>query len=410
MNIYQQNRSNLLESLNPYSLVILYAGEAPLKSGTEYYPFSVNKNFYYMSGVNLAGAVLVMIKINNVIEEHIFIRKDDVKKIRFNGQGLDLTQVKEISKVKEVHYLDSFTEVINHIFRYPVTLFLDLERHSFLDADTIAQSFAKEMEKKYPSVKIQNVYNHIAKLRMVKNDYEIKQIKQACKITETAFKLLLKDVKAGISEQALKHKFEYHAKEAGADDLAFNPIIAAGSNGLILHGKSRSHKLESHELLIVDVGVETNLYKCDITRTILIDENANLFNHQLLIGVIEVQDAILKIVKPGITFHDLNLVATKMLAAKLIELKVITDPSEIDNIFIHAIGHHIGLDTHDANIINQPLAVNAVITIEPGIYLKNYNLGIRIEDTVLITNDGCEVLSGNIPKKPSDINKLRNEK
>ena len=156
MNIYQQNRSNLLESLNPYSLVILYAGEAPLKSGTEYYPFSVNKNFFYMSGVNLAGAVLVMIKINNVIEEHIFIRKDDVKKIRFNGQGLDLTQVKEISKVKEVHYLDSFTEVINHIFRYPVTLFLDLERHSFLDADTIAQSFAKEMEKKYPSVKIQN--------------------------------------------------------------------------------------------------------------------------------------------------------------------------------------------------------------------------------------------------------------
>ena len=178
----------------------------------------------------------------------------------------------------------------------------------------------------------------------------------------------------------------------------------------MLHGKSRPHKLESHELLIVDVGVETNLYKCDITRTILIDENANLFNHQLLIGIIEVQDAILKLVKPGITFHDLNLVATKMLAAKLIELKVITDPSEIDNIFIHAIGHHIGLDTHDANIINQPLAVNAVITIEPGIYLKNYNLGIRIEDTVLITNDGCEVLSGNIPKKPSDINKLRNEK
>lgn len=409
-NNYQQNRRNLLDSLNPYSLVILYGGEAPLKSGTEYYPFSVNKNFYYMSGINLAGAVLVMVKLNNTIEEHIFIRKDDFKKIKFDGNSINLSDVKAISGAKEVHYLDDFPQVINSIFRYPVTLYLDLERHSFLDADTIAQSFAKEMEKKYPSMKINNVFNHIAKLRMVKNQDEINHIKKACHYTEIAFKKLIKDIKAGIGEKTLKNKFSYYALEAGADDLAFNPIIAAGANGLILHGQAIDHKLLGHEMLIIDVGVESNHYKCDITRTLSVELEANLFNHQLLQAVIEVQEAIIKSLKPGVTFHDLNLLAAKLLASRLIELKVINDVNEIENIFIHSIGHHIGLDTHDANVINEPIKANSVITIEPGIYLKNHNLGIRIEDTILVKSDGVEVLSRNIPKTLSDLNKIRNEK
>jgi Xaa-Pro aminopeptidase len=405
--IYQDNRRHLIENLNPYSLVILYAGEAPLKSGSEYFPFCVNKNFYYMTGINLAGAILVLIRINNNLEEHLFIRKDDFKKVKFEGTSLNLNQVKEISGAKEVHYLEAFPEIINSIFRYPITLYLDLERHSFLDPDTVAQSFAKEMEKKYPSLKINNVYNHIAKQRMVKNTYEIEQIKQACAITAKAFKQLLKDIKPGISEKLLAHKFGYLAFEAGADDLAFKPIIAAGSNGLVLHGSSRDHNLALNEVLIVDIGVEVKNYKCDIARTILVDNNTNHFNHQLIIAIIEVQETIIKALKPGLTFHDLNLLAAKLLANKLIELKVINEVSEIENIFIHSIGHHLGLDTHDASVINEPIKENAIITIEPGIYLKNHNLGIRIEDTVLITATGCEVLSKEIPKSIIEINKLR---
>jgi Xaa-Pro aminopeptidase len=163
----------------------------------------------------------------------------------------------------------------------------------------------------------------------------------------------------------------------------------------------------NHELVVLDVGAELNLYKSDIARSIPVDAKFSKEQKQLVNLVIEVQEALIKLVKPGLNIHDLNLAASKMLSTRLMALKLISSASEIDMVFNHSVAHHIGLDTHDANIINEPLAVNNVITIEPGIYLKNKNLGIRIEDMLLVTKDGSIVLSNKIAKNPEKIEALK---
>ena len=406
-NFYQQNRRNLIDQLNNYSLVIIYSGEAPLKSGSERYPFSVNKNFYYLTGIKQAGSILVIYKVNNQIREHLFIHKDDSRNIRFDGMFLSKTNAAEISKISDVLNVEQFSEVINSIFKYPVTLYLDLERHSFSDPDSLALSFAKDLEKKYPSIKINNVYNHLAKLRMIKNEEEISLIKQAIAKVEIAFNQTVKMVVPNVEEVTLNNEFIYNLKKAGADDVAFNPIIGSGANGLILHAQPRHKKFGGHELVVLDVGAEFNLYKSDIARSIPVDAKFSSEQKQLVNLVIEVQEALIKLVKPGINLHDLNLAASNMLASRLLALKLISSQNEIEMVFNHSVAHHIGLDTHDATIINEPLSINNVITIEPGIYLKNKNIGIRIEDMLLLTKDGNIVLSNKIAKYPDEIEALK---
>lgn len=407
INFYQQNRRNLIDQLNNYSLVIIYSGEAPLKSGTERYPFSVNKNFYYLTGINQAGSILVIYKVNNQIHEHLFIPKDDSRNIRFDGMFLSKAKASEISKIDDILSLEQFSEIINSVFKYPVTVYLDLERHSFSDPDSLALSFAKDLEKKYPSIKINNVFNHLAKLRMIKNEGEIELIKQAVNKVAIAFNQTVKMIIPNVEEVTLNNEFIYNLKKAGADDTAFNPIIGSGANGLILHAQPRHKKFEEHELVILDVGAEVSLYKSDIARCIPVDTKFSGEQKILVTLVIEVQQALIKLVKPGLNLHDLNLIASKMLADRLLALKLINNPEEIEMVFNHSVAHHIGLDTHDATVINEPLAINNVITIEPGIYLKNKNIGIRIEDMVLVTKDGNIVLSNKIAKDPDEIEALK---
>jgi Xaa-Pro aminopeptidase len=407
INFYQQNRRNLIDQLNNYSLVIIYSGEAPLKSGSERYPFSVNKNFYYLTGIKQAGSILVIYKVNNQIHEHLFISKDDSRNIRFDGMFLSKAKASEMSKIDDILSLEQFSEIINSVFKYPVTVYLDLERHSFSDPDSLALSFAKDLEKKYPSIKINNVFNHLAKLRMIKNEGEIELIKQAINKVAIAFNQTIKMIIPNVEEVTLNNEFIYNLKKAGADDIAFNPIIGSGANGLILHAQPRHKKFEVHELVILDVGAEVSLYKSDIARCIPVDTKFSDEQKILVTLVIEVQQALIKLVKPGLNLHDLNLVASKMLATRLLALKLINSQHEIEIVFNHSVAHHIGLDTHDATVINEPLAINNVITIEPGIYLKNKNIGIRIEDMVLVTKDGNVVLSNKIAKYPDEIEALK---
>jgi Xaa-Pro aminopeptidase len=407
INFYQQNRRNLIDQLNNYSLVIIYSGEAPLKSGSERYPFSVNKNFYYLTGINQAGSILVLYKLNNQIHEHLFIPKDDSRNIRFDGMFLSKANASEMSNIAEVLHLEQFSDTINKVFKYPVSVYLDLERHFFSEPDSLALSFAKDLEKKYPSIKIYNVFNHLAKLRMIKNELEIDLIKQAINKVEIAINQTIKMIVPNVEEVSLNNEFIYNLKKAGADDIAFNPIIGSGANGLILHAQPRHKKFGVHELVILDVGAEVSLYKSDIARCIPVDTKFSEEQAQLVTLVIEVQEALIKLVKPGLNLHDLNLAASKMLATRLLELKLISSLQEIDQVFNHSVAHHIGLDTHDATIINEPLAINNVITIEPGIYLKNKNIGIRIEDMLLVTEKGNIVLSNKIAKYPKEIEALK---
>ena len=407
INFYQQNRRNLIDQLNNYSLVIIYSGEAPLKSGSERYPFSVNKNFYYLTGINQAGSILVLYKLNNQIHEHLFIPKDDSRNIRFDGMFLSKANASEMSNIAQVLHLEQFSDTINKVFKYPVSVYLDLERHSFSEPDSLALSFAKDLEKKYPSIKIYNIFNHLAKLRMIKNELEIDLIKQAINKVEIAINQTIKMIVPNVEEVSLNNEFIYNLKKAGADDTAFNPIIGSGANGLILHAQPRHKKFGVHELVILDVGAEVSLYKSDIARCIPVDIKFSEEQAQLVTLVIEVQEALIKLVKPGLNLHDLNLAASKMLATRLLELKLISSLQEIDQVFNHSVAHHIGLDTHDATIINEQLAINNVITIEPGIYLKNKNIGIRIEDMLLVTEKGNIVLSNKIAKYPKEIEALK---
>lgn len=403
--VFINNRKRLIKELEDNSIVILFAGDAPKKSADEKYPFTPNRNFYYITGINEEKHIVMLSKIDNTIEETIFIQKPDPIIERWVGETIREDEVKEVSGIGKVQFLDEFHVALNQkLMSGKVDLiYLDLERNSFEQIETQSQRFASEVTLKYPYIRIKNVYNFIAELRMIKVPEEVDEIKKAIKITIEAVKFLMKNAKAGIREYELEAYYDFYCKKNGVKDYAFKTIAAAGVNATILHYVDNNSIIKQDDLLLFDLGVQVNYYNADITRTFPVSGKFTERQKAVYEAVLRVNERIISEIKPGINFIDLNNIATNLIAEECISLGLITDKKDVRKYYWHSIGHSLGLDTHDVGSRNTTLKPGMVFTIEPGIYIEEEQVGVRIEDDVLITEDSCEVLTKDMIKSVNDI-------
>jgi Xaa-Pro aminopeptidase len=286
-----------------------------------------------------------------------------------------------------------------------IKLYLDLYRESIDEPDSEANIFAREIRNKYPQVIIKNLSNKIAPLRIIKSQEEIEQMKKAIEITIEGVKALMKNAKHGMKEYELEAYFDFECKTKGAKDYAFKTIAAAGKNATILHYAENNSEIKDEDLILFDLGAQWNLYNADITRTFPVDGRFTDRQKEVYEAVLRVNKAVIQKIKPGLNYKELNAWATDLIAEECIKLGIIKEKNEVRKYYWHSIGHSLGLDTHDVEPQgrNFTFAEGMVFTVEPGIYIGEENIGIRIEDDVLVTKNGCEVLTKEMIKEVNEI-------
>lgn len=406
-NIYKFNRDNLLDKIKDNSIVILFAGKAIQKTGDQTYPFTPNRNFYYLTGIKEEDHILVMTKINGVKSSKLYIKDIDLEMEKWVGKSIRKEEAEELAAVDEVKFKSQFDGDTHGMItiKEEINLYLDLERMSANREGTISHRFANEITTKYPQVRINNVYSKIGELRLKKSQEEVDKIKKAIEITKSGIEKLMSEARVGMKEYELEAYFDFNCKVKDATGLAFTTIAAAGENATTLHYVDNNCELKENDLILFDLGAEYNCYNADISRTFPVNGKFTERQKEVYNAVLRVNEEIINLIKPGMKYRDVNEKATDLIAEECIKLGLIKDKSEVRKYYYHSIGHSLGMDTHDIETPHRDIVFEpgVVFTVEPGIYIAEEEIGIRIEDDILVTEDGVINLSSDIIKSVEEI-------
>lgn len=398
---FKDNRHKVLNKIKDNSLLILFAGKAPKKTADENYQFTPNRNFYYLTGIEEEEHILVLSKINGEIKEYLFIKEVDAIREKWEGKTIRKEEVFNICGIEEVNYLGNFNSFIERTIlnKEEVNIYLDLEK------ENKSYNFIKEIKEKYFNINILNAYRLIGELRLIKNEEEVNRIRKAIAITIEGVKELMKNSKDGIKEYELEAYFDFVCKKNGVKDLAFKTIAAAGKNATVLHYVTNDSEIKDGDLILFDLGAQYKYYNGDISRTFPVSGKFTERQKEVYNAVLKVNERVISEMKPGVSFLELNKKAKEWIAEECVSLGLITNKEEVSKYYYHSIGHSLGMDTHDIELENRNVIFKPgmVYTVEPGIYIEEEGIGIRIEDDVLITEEGHEVLTKEMIKTIDEI-------
>lgn len=403
---FAERRKQVFEKMERQSALILFSGIESHVSADEYAPFEADRNFFYLTGLRRDHMILLMKKTLKEEQVILFIEEADPTQERWYGRKVTVDEAKEISGIDNVMFLDSFEGAVDRMMaREDIhSLYFDCYRYQFEDMPDYNMIKAKEFAEKYPGHAVKNISQVIAELRMQKDGDEVALVREAIGITDKALQYVMKHLEPGMAEYQAQADFEYMIRYNGAEGTAFPTIAGSGANGTMLHYDTNLDICEDGSLLLMDLGAKYRGYCADITRTYPVNGTYTERQRQVYDIVLAANREVAKTAKPGMTLKELNEIAKKVLAAGCMKLGLIEKEDEIDTYYMHGVSHHLGIDVHDVTAVcNETLQPGAIITDEPGLYIDEWEIGIRIEDDLLITENGCECLSEAIIRDPDEI-------
>lgn len=404
-NVFLKHRNALAQDLNDGDLAIFFAGHAPKSTADAHYDFKTNKNFFYLTGLKQEHFKLVLLKKGDLLETVLFIEKPDYDVEKWVGRKLKKEVATEISGIENVQYLEAFERQITQYVHTNKArrLFLDLEKLSWDEAHSIAHLYGQEFQKRFPHVPLASVHPLMTSLRMKKCDFEVQQVQKAIELTKQGLDAIMDHLKPGMMEYQLASIFAHTIRFQGADGNSFPTIAAAGQDAVILHYVENNKAVENGDLLLLDLGAQYQEYCADISRTYPVSGKFSEAQKKYYNMVLKAMDEVIAIMKPGVPFTALNIKCREVLAELLIADGLIEDAEGLSRYYYHGVSHHLGLDVHDLSDREGLLAPGMIFTVEPGLYIAEKHIGIRIEDDILITETGCVNLSSAIPKRVEDI-------
>lgn len=403
---FKKRRDEVLEKMEQNSIMILYSGIEVHVSADEYAPFEANRNFFYLTGLRRDKMALVLDKAAEKPNAKLFIEEADPTMERWYGRKVTVEEAKEISGIENVFFIDDLESRIDFMMtREDVdTIYFDTYRHQLEDMPDYNLAKANEFAAKYPGTRIRNCFPIIAEMRMQKDADEIELIRDAIHLTDEALQNVMRHLEPGMKEYQAQADFEYSIMRNGADGVAFQTIAGSGINGTMLHYETNQDTCKDGTLLLLDLGAKYKGYCADITRTYPVNGTYTERQKEVYNIVLAANRKVAAEAKPGMTTVELNNICKKVLAEGCIHLGLIEKEEEISKYYMHGVSHHLGIDVHDVTVeSNRKLRPGAVITDEPGLYIDEWEIGIRIEDDLLITEDGCECLSEAIIRTPEEI-------
>jgi len=404
---FTNNRKKLCNQIENHSIVVLFAGEPVQRTSDQCYPFTPNRNYYYITGIEKEKTACLITKFNGKTETYLFIERRDSHREKFEGKMLEPEEATEISGIVNVLYIDELEKKIARLLESNICkiAYLDLERRrNWSAALNPSQVFAASITKKYPHLNIENIYHDLCEMRVIKTEGEIERIKKAVEITNLGVRNMMKHARPGMMEYELEAYFDFTLKSHGVKAFAFNTIAAAGANAVTLHYEKNNAPIGENDMILFDLGAEYKYYASDISRTFPVSGKFTERQKVLYNIVLKASDEVIKLLKPGTPHEDITKTHKKVVTEECKKIGLIKEDVEIDKYFLHGSGHYIGLDTHDVGTTEGvTLKPNMVLTIEPGLYFKDESIGIRIEDVFLITEDGHEFISKDIPRTVKEI-------
>ena len=425
--IFAARRMALRQKMPSASVALLFSNEEKIRSNDVEYEFHQNPDFYYLTGLNEPNAALLVFQkavklAGRNVEEVLILPARDPKQETWTGKRLGTLGAKQKLGFENAITTDSLLLDIRLIPAPSSKVLLDnadgdLRGDLFVDATMKAlcrqfQNWLFASPDGRPSIDAENLSKQLAVMRQVKSDEELALMRRAINITCNAQIELQKALDTSYSENQAEALVEYMFRAAGAIGPAFPSIIGSGENTCILHYTENNRACGKNDLMVVDIGAEYEGYAADVTRTIPIDGTYSAEQKAIYELVLEAQQSGFEACQKGNGFSEPGKRATEVIAEGLVKLGITSRTSEVRNYFIHGTSHYLGLDVHDAGNYDK-LSPGNVITVEPGVYIpagspcdpKWWNIGVRIEDDVLILEKGYEVLSELAPRTVDDIEK-----
>jgi Xaa-Pro aminopeptidase len=420
--LFTENRKKFTSKIAAKSLAIFNSNDIFPISADSTMPFQQHRDIFYLSGVDQEESILVLFPdcTNEAHREILFLKETNAQIAVWEGQKLTKETAFQTSGIKTVYWLDSFDTILRQLMAEAEGVYLNQNEH--LRAQTIVETredrFIKSLLQKYPLHKTHKSAPILHQLRSVKHSVEIELMKRACQITEKGFRRLLSFVKPGVWEYEIEAELIHEFIRNKSKGFAYTPIVASGKNACVLHYIENNQQCKDGDVLLLDVGAEYANYASDLTRCIPVNGRFTKRQKEVYSAVLHVKTEAEKLLKPGVMMADYHKQVGVLMEEQLVNLGLISmqdikqqDPNwpAYKKYFMHGTSHFIGLDTHDVGLWNQPIQANMVFTCEPGIYIPEENLGIRLEDDLVVQESGDPInLMRTIPLQPGEIEEIMN--
>jgi Xaa-Pro aminopeptidase len=385
--------------------------------------FRQNSDLFYLTGVDQEETILVLCPDfpDERYHEVLFLRETNEHIATWEGHKLTKEEARALTGIKTVLWTSEFNKWFHTMMVMGDTQFVYLNTNDHYRADVVVESrearFVKWCKEKYPLHQYERLAPIMHKLRSVKSKVEIALLQKACDITEKAFRRVLKFVKPGVMEYEIEAEYAHEFLRNGSRGFAYEPIIASGANTCVLHYIENNKRCADGDLLLLDVGAEYANYNADLTRTIPVNGKFSPRQREVYKSVLHVQREAMKILEPGVLYYEYHKEIQKITESELIKLKLI-DKHDVKNqdkskplfmkYFMHGTSHQLGLDVHDVGSMYHKMKEGQVWTVEPGIYISEEGLGVRIENNVVIRKKGVLDLMANIPVEIEEIESIMN--
>lgn len=416
---YKKRRQNLLTLIPDRSIVFVHSGDLMKKTADQFFPFLVNRNFLYLTGIDENNACLCIVKgINGSYLEILFKEETDPIRKLWDGEKIEFSKAKDISNVDQVRNISSMNDYLKQITSSTRSATFGSLKNVYLDFEsdyTTSPSyrFLEFIKNDLPFLQIDNIHSKIAQLRMIKDEKEVECLKKAVDITAKGLENIRKNLRSGVYEYDMEAEYNYVLDKNNVI-TSFDTIAGSGKNSTTLHYVKNNDLIPSNSLCVFDLGVYYEGYASDITRTYPVEGKFTERQKTIYNIVLKAQQAAMSILKPGVTWAEYNKAARDVLIEESKKIGLIKEDDEINRYYYHSVGHFLGLDVHDVGDYSKPMEKGMYVTTEPGLYIAEEEIGVRIEDDVLITEDGYVCLSDNIPRTVEEIEeqfrKIKEEK
>ncbi len=421
--LFIKNRAKFTAQMKPKSIAVFNSNDVFTTGADSTMPFEQHSDIFYLSGVDQEESILLLFPeaIDKVHREVLFVRETNDHIAIWEGAKLNKEQATKTSGIETVYWLSEFDKVFFDLMTEAETIYFNTNEHyrQAVELESREARFIKKIKNEFPAHYWAKSFPIMQNIRGVKEPEEIELLQTACNITEKGFRRILGFVKPGIMEYELEAEFMHEFLRNRSKGFAYTPIIGSGFNACVLHYIENNQACKDGDMLLMDVGAEYANYSSDMTRTIPVNGRFTDRQRAVYNAVNRVKNEATKLLVPGTIWADYHVEVGKLMTSELLGLGLL-DKADVQNedpkwpaykkYFMHGTSHHMGLDTHDYGELKTPMKANMVFTVEPGIYIQEENMGIRLEDDVVIQEKGEPInLMKNIPIEADEIEDLMNK-
>lgn len=420
--LFVKNRIKFAAQMQSSALAVFNSNDVFSTGADSTLPFHQHRNIFYLSGVDQEESILILFPDakNSMHKEILFLKETNEHIAIWEGSKLSKKQATEVSGVQTVYWLSDFDSIFDILMKEAEIVYFNNNNHyrKAVEMETREDRFIKRVKSNYPKHRIENNFSIMESLRGVKEPEEIELIRKACNITEKGFRRVLGFVEPGVMEYEIEAEYAHEFLKNRSKGFAYTPIIGSGYNACVLHYIENNQRCNDGDMLLMDVGAEYANYSSDMTRTIPVNGRFTARQKAVYQAVLNVKNEATQMLVSGTLWEAYHKEVGKIMTSELLGLGLL-DKAAVQNqdpkkpaykkYFMHGTSHHMGLDTHDYGALKTPMVENMVFTVEPGIYIPEEKMGIRLEDDVVVQSSGAPInLMKDIPIEIDAIESLMN--